>query len=137
MRHFFRRKRFLIAARFHLPFQNRRKKPYDKWAAYGQSKSANSLFAVELDKRRQRHGIRAFAAHPGGILTDLGRYMTEEDFAAFGIYRENGVLKGPEWLKTIEQGAATTVWCAVSPQLNNKGGVYWRRLRHRGDCPRR
>jgi len=103
---------------------NFNRRPYDKWAAYGQSKSANSLFAVELDKRGQEHGIRAFAAHPGGILTDLGRYMTEEDFKPFGIYRENGVLKGPEWLKNIEQGAATTVWCAVSPQLNNKGGVY-------------
>jgi len=60
----------------------------------------------------------------GGILTDLARYLMEEDFKAFGIYRENGVLKGPDWLKNIEQGAATTVWCAVSPQLNNKGGVY-------------
>jgi NAD(P)-dependent dehydrogenase (short-subunit alcohol dehydrogenase family) len=50
--------------------------------------------------------------------------LTEEDFKAFGIYRENGVLKGPEWLKSVEQGAATTVWCAVSPQLNHKGGVY-------------
>src|SRR3984893_18557750 len=48
-------------------FNNR---PYDKWAAYGQSKSANSLFAVELDKRGQEYGIRAFAVHPGGILTD-------------------------------------------------------------------
>jgi len=103
---------------------NFNQRPYDKWAAYGQSKSANSLFAVELDKRGQEHGIRAFAVHPGGILTDLARYLTDEDFKAFGIYRENGVLKGPEWLKNIEQGAATTVWCAVSPQLNNKGGVY-------------
>jgi NAD(P)-dependent dehydrogenase (short-subunit alcohol dehydrogenase family) len=103
---------------------NFNQRPYDKWTAYGQSKSANSLFAVELDKRGQRHGIRAFAAHPGGILTDLARYLTDEDFQAFGIYRENGVLKGPEWLKNIEQGAATTVWCAVSPQLDNKGGVY-------------
>jgi NAD(P)-dependent dehydrogenase (short-subunit alcohol dehydrogenase family) len=103
---------------------NFNQRPYDKWAAYGQSKSANSLFAVELDKRGQEHGIRAFAVHPGGILTELARYLTDEDFKAFGIYRENGVLKGPEWLKNIEQGAATTVWCAVSPQLNNKGGVY-------------
>jgi hypothetical protein len=63
-------------------------------------------------------------AEEGGILTILARYMTGEDFKAFGIYRENGVLKGPEWLKNIEQGAATTIWCAVSPQLNNKGGVY-------------
>ena len=103
---------------------NFNQRPYDKWAAYGQSKSANSLFAVELDKRGQEHGIRAFAVHPGGILTELARYLTDEDFKAFGIYRENGVLKGPEWLKNIEQGAATTVWCAVSPQLDNKGGVY-------------
>ena len=103
---------------------NFNQRPYDKWAAYGQSKSANSLFAVELDKRGQEHGIRAFAVHPGGILTELARYLTDEDFKAFGIYRENGVLKGPEWLKNMEQGAATTVWCAVSPQLNNKGGVY-------------
>jgi len=103
---------------------NFNQRPYDKWAAYGQSKSANSLFAVELDKRGQEHGIRAFAVHPGGILTDLGRYLTDDDFKAFGIYRENGILKGPDWLKNIEQGAATTVWCAVSPQLNDKGGVY-------------
>jgi hypothetical protein len=58
------------------------------------------------------------------LITDLAHYLTEEDFKGFGIYRENGVLKGPEWLKNIEQGAATTVWCAGSPQLNNKGGVY-------------
>ena len=77
------------------------------------------------DKRGQQHGIRAFAAHPGGIVTDLIRYMTDEESSAWGIYRENGVAKTvPERFKTIEQGAATTVWCAVSPQLNNKGGVY-------------
>jgi NAD(P)-dependent dehydrogenase (short-subunit alcohol dehydrogenase family) len=103
---------------------NFNQRPYNKWAAYGQSKSANSLFAVELDKRGEEHGIHAFAVHPGGILTDLARYLTDEDFKAFGVYRENGVLKGPDWLKNIEQGAATTVWCAVSPQLNSKGGVY-------------
>jgi NAD(P)-dependent dehydrogenase (short-subunit alcohol dehydrogenase family) len=106
------------------------KRPYDKWLAYGQSKSANSLFAVELDKRGQAHGIRAFAVHPGGILTDLLRYMTDEELNAYGIHRENGVAKVPDVTKTperfknIEQGAATTVWCAVSPQLNGKGGVY-------------
>jgi NAD(P)-dependent dehydrogenase (short-subunit alcohol dehydrogenase family) len=103
---------------------NFNQRPYDKWAAYGQSKSANSLFAVELDKRGQEHGIRAFAVHPGGILTDLVRYMTEEELNGFGIYRENGVAKLPDRFKTIEQGAATTVWCAASPQLDNKGGVY-------------
>jgi NAD(P)-dependent dehydrogenase (short-subunit alcohol dehydrogenase family) len=103
---------------------------YDKWAAYGQSKSANSLFAVALDKRGQQHGIRAFAVHPGGILTDLVRYMTDEELSAYGIHRENGVAripdasKVPERFKTIEQGAATTVWAAVSLQLNGQGGVY-------------
>jgi NAD(P)-dependent dehydrogenase (short-subunit alcohol dehydrogenase family) len=106
------------------------KRPYDKWAAYGQSKSANSLFAVELDKRGQEHGIRAFAVHPGGILTDLLRYMTDEELRPYGIYRVHGVItipdvsKVPERFKTVEQGAATTIWAAVSPQLNGKGGVY-------------
>jgi NAD(P)-dependent dehydrogenase (short-subunit alcohol dehydrogenase family) len=105
-------------------------KPYDKWVAYAQSKSANALFAAELDKRGKERGIRAFAVHPGGILTDLSRYMTEEELGAYGVVRENGVLKipditkVPERFKTIEQGAATTIWAAVSPQLNGKGGVY-------------
>jgi NAD(P)-dependent dehydrogenase (short-subunit alcohol dehydrogenase family) len=109
---------------------NFNKRPYDKWAAYGQSKSANSLFAVELDKRGQKDGVRAFSVHPGGILTDLLKYMTDEELSAYGIYRENGVAKVPdvtkvpERFKTIEEGAATTIWCAVSPQLNGKGGVY-------------
>jgi NAD(P)-dependent dehydrogenase (short-subunit alcohol dehydrogenase family) len=116
-------------------FNNR---PYDKRAAYGQSKSANSLFAVEVDKRGQKHGIRAFAVHPGGILTDLLKYMTDEELSAYGIYRENGIPKVPDvadgWsttttgvperFKTVEQGAATTIWAAVSPQLHDKGGVY-------------
>jgi NAD(P)-dependent dehydrogenase (short-subunit alcohol dehydrogenase family) len=109
---------------------NFNKRPYDKWAAYGQSKSANSLFAVELDKRGQKDGVRAFAVHPGGILTDLLKYMTDEELSVYGIYRENGVAKVPdiskvpERFKTIEEGAATTIWCAVSPQLIGKGGVY-------------
>jgi NAD(P)-dependent dehydrogenase (short-subunit alcohol dehydrogenase family) len=99
-------------------------RPYDKWAAYGQSKTANSLFTVELDRRGKEHGIRAFAVHPGGIITDLVRYMTDEEMKDLGIYRENGVIKGPPGIKSVEQGAATTVWCAVSQQLNGKGGVY-------------
>ena len=109
---------------------NFERRPYDKWAAYGQSKSANSLFAVELDKRGQKHGVRAFAVHPGGILTDLLKYMTDEELSRYGIHRENGVVKipdvtkVPERFKTVEEGAATTIWCAVSAQLNGKGGVY-------------
>ncbi|MZQ86428.1 SDR family NAD(P)-dependent oxidoreductase [Paenibacillus sp. 5J-6] len=86
---------------------------YDKWKAYGQSKSANALFAVALDKRGQAHGVRAFSVHPGRIMTDLVRFMSDEEKVA-----ANGVFK------TAEQGAATSVWCATSAQLNGKGGVY-------------
>lgn len=89
---------------------------YDKWKAYGQSKTANSLFAVALDKRGEAYGIRAFSVHPGGIYTDLLRYLPAEELAA---------LEGTSGaLKTTEQGAATSVWCATSPQLEGKGGVY-------------
>ncbi|HEX4538072.1 MAG TPA: SDR family NAD(P)-dependent oxidoreductase [Candidatus Acidoferrum sp.] len=109
---------------------NFKKRTYDKWVACGQSKSANSLFAVELDKRGQKHGIRAFCRASGGILADLLKYMTDEELSAHGIYRENGVAKvpdvtkAPERLKIVEEGAATTISAAVSPQLNGKGGVY-------------
>jgi NAD(P)-dependent dehydrogenase (short-subunit alcohol dehydrogenase family) len=69
-----------------------------------------------LDKRGKPHNIRAFSVHPGGIFTDLIRYLPEAELAA--------LQAGGEVLKTTEQGAATSVWCAVSPQLDGKGGVY-------------
>jgi len=100
------------------------RRPYDRWAAYGQSKSANSLFAVELDRRGRGHGVRAFAVHPGGILTELARHMTDEELSAYGVVREGETLRVPSGYKTVEQGAATSVWCAVSPALDGKGGVY-------------
>jgi len=96
--------------------------PYDKWEAYGRAKSANSLFAIGLDKRGQSHGVRAFAVHPGGIMTDLQRYMPEEEKRAMGWIDEAGNVS--ERFKTPAQGAATSVWCAVSPQLDGMGGVY-------------
>jgi NAD(P)-dependent dehydrogenase (short-subunit alcohol dehydrogenase family) len=100
-------------------------RPYDKAAAYGQSKTANSLFSVELDRRGQRDGVRAFAVHPGGILTDLVRYLTDDELKAWGIVREDGILKAPSTgYKSLAQGAATTMWCALSPQLAGNGGVY-------------
>jgi NAD(P)-dependent dehydrogenase (short-subunit alcohol dehydrogenase family) len=100
-------------------------RPYDKAAAYGQSKTANSLFSVELDRRGKRHGVRAFAVHPGGILTDLVRYLTDDELKAWGIFRQEGVLEAPSsGFKSLAQGAATTLWCSVSPQLAGKGGVY-------------
>jgi NAD(P)-dependent dehydrogenase (short-subunit alcohol dehydrogenase family) len=104
---------------------NFQRRAYDKWAAYGQSKSANSLFAVELDRKGREQGVRAFAVHPGGILTELIRHMTDAELAAYGIVREGGGLRAPATgFKTVAQGAATSVWCAVSPALDGRGGVY-------------
>jgi len=95
---------------------------YDKWESYGRAKSANSLFAVGLDKRGATHGVRAFAVHPGGIMTDLQRFMPDEEKRAMGWIDDQGRIN--ERFKTTEQGAATSVWCAVSPQLEGMGGVY-------------
>lgn len=101
-------------------------RPYDKWTAYGQSKTANALFAVALDKRGRSHGVRAFSLHPGQILTDLGRHLTAAEVAVFDVMDEHGKQRlDPEsGLKTLEQGAATGLWCATSPLLDNEGGVY-------------
>jgi NAD(P)-dependent dehydrogenase (short-subunit alcohol dehydrogenase family) len=96
--------------------------PYDKWLAYGQSKTANSLFALHLDKLGQDAGVRAFAVHPGGIMTPLQRHLSQEEMQASGWIDEHGNPRVR--FKTPEQGAATTVWCATSPQLDGKGGVY-------------
>jgi NAD(P)-dependent dehydrogenase (short-subunit alcohol dehydrogenase family) len=96
------------------------KRPYDKWQAYGQSKSANALFAVALDARGAPRGVRVFAVHPGAIHTELTRSLSEEEMRV--------LLASPRiqktTFKTVEQGAATTVWCATSPQLDGMGGVY-------------
>jgi NAD(P)-dependent dehydrogenase (short-subunit alcohol dehydrogenase family) len=103
-------------------FNNR---PYNKWVAYGQSKTANSLFAVHLDELGKRDGIRAFALHPGRILTtNLGRHMSEEEVANTANAKPNDSRFPPSFVKTVEQGAATTVWCATSQTLDGKGGVY-------------
>lgn len=100
------------------------RRAYDKWAAYGQSKTANILFALGLDERGLRHGIRAFSLHPGRIIdTNLKRHLNTDDLRAFGLIDEQGELNYAG-CKTIAQGAATTVWCAASPQLQGMGGVY-------------
>jgi len=95
---------------------------YDKWEAYGRAKSANSLFAIGLDARAAAHDVRAFAVHPGGIMTDLQRFMPIEEKRAMGWIDAEGRVN--ERFKTPEQGAATSVWCATSPALDGKGGVY-------------
>ncbi|WP_322012789.1 oxidoreductase [Paraburkholderia sp. J12] len=106
---------------------NFERRPYTPWAAYGQSKTANILFAVALDQREKSHGIRAFSLHPGAIAdTGLGKYVSHEQLVAAGILDEQGkpVRDPAKQLKTVEQGAATQVWCATSPQLADMGGVY-------------
>ena len=97
---------------------------YEKWAAYGQAKTANSLFAVQLDKLGADVGVRAFAVHPGGILTPLQRFLPQEEMQAMGWIDENGDPRPGITFKTTEQGAATSVWAATSPQLEGMGGVY-------------
>ncbi|HEY5183455.1 MAG TPA: SDR family NAD(P)-dependent oxidoreductase [Actinomycetes bacterium] len=99
-----------------------RSEPYDKWQAYGQSKTANSLFAVHLDSLGATESVRAFAVHPGGIMTPLQRHMPREEMVALGWMDEHGNVR--EGFKTPEQGAATAVWAATAPTFEGLGGVY-------------
>jgi NAD(P)-dependent dehydrogenase (short-subunit alcohol dehydrogenase family) len=94
------------------------RRPYEKWAAYGQSKTANVLFAVGLEQRLGARGIHAFALHPGAIPTELGRHLQAEDFE-FLRSRNRGMQ-----FKTVESGSATSVFAATAPELDGKGGVY-------------
>jgi NAD(P)-dependent dehydrogenase (short-subunit alcohol dehydrogenase family) len=106
---------------------NFERRAYDPFKAYGQSKTANILFAVGLDGRGKDEGIRAFALHPGGIAgTNLGTHVGLEMLKKTGFVDENNrpVVDLSRDLKSVPQGAATHVWCAVSPQLDGKGGVY-------------
>lgn len=95
---------------------------YDKWLAYGQAKSANALFALQLDKLGAPYGVRAFAVHPGGIATPLQRHLTMDEQKAMGWYDEAGNLN--PMFKSPAEGAATATWCATSPLLDGMGGVY-------------
>jgi NAD(P)-dependent dehydrogenase (short-subunit alcohol dehydrogenase family) len=101
--------------------------PYTEFGAYGRSKTANILFAVEFDRRHRASGVRATAVHPGGIQTELGRYMTDEvrDGLVKSINATNQAAGAPafEW-KTIPQGAATSVWAGVVAPADEVGGLY-------------
>jgi len=99
---------------------------YDKWQAYGQSKTADSLFAIALDQRIKDSGIRAFSVHPGGIMTPLQRHLDLEEMVALGWLGKDGQPSemAAAMFKTPSQGATTTLWAATSPQLDNIGGVY-------------
>jgi NAD(P)-dependent dehydrogenase (short-subunit alcohol dehydrogenase family) len=105
---------------------NFERRPYDRWSAYGQSKTANVLFAVAADALGKAEGIRAFALHPGSILTGLAKHLSREELELAGVVDSEGrpVLDPARNLKSPAQGAATSVWCATSPLLEGLGGVY-------------
>ncbi|CAN5252208.1 SDR family NAD(P)-dependent oxidoreductase [soil metagenome] len=105
---------------------NFERRAYDRWASYAQSKTANALFAVGLDALGKPDGVRAFSVHPGTIMTDFSRNATKEELRSFGIYDAEGnlIIDPVSGAKTVQQGTATIVWCAVSPQLDGLGGVY-------------
>jgi NAD(P)-dependent dehydrogenase (short-subunit alcohol dehydrogenase family) len=100
--------------------------PYTEFGAYGRSKTANALFAVEFDRRHRENGIRATAVHPGGIQTELGRYMTaavrESLMASINASQPPGA-PAFKW-KSIPQGAATSVWAGVVAAPEQVGGRY-------------
>jgi NAD(P)-dependent dehydrogenase (short-subunit alcohol dehydrogenase family) len=101
--------------------------PYTEFGAYGRSKTANILFAVEFDRRHKSEGVRATAVHPGGIQTELGRHMTPElrQNMIKSIDEANKAAGAPafQW-KTIPQGAATTVWSGFVASADTVGGKY-------------
>ena len=98
-------------------YQNR---DYDALRAYGQSKTANIWFTLELARRWSDRGVTSFAVHPGGIQTELGRNLEPEVAKRF----EQLLKDQPDIWKTIPQGAATSCWAATSPDLNGKTGLY-------------
>jgi NAD(P)-dependent dehydrogenase (short-subunit alcohol dehydrogenase family) len=94
---------------------------YEPWVAYGRSKTANALFGVEADRRLRERGAHAFSLHPGGIMTELGRHLTEE---TIGTLTASIPADQPMEWKTVPQGAATTVWALTAPELEAHGGAY-------------
>ncbi len=95
---------------------------YEKWAGYGQAKTANALFAVGFNRRFKEQGVTANAVMPGGILTPLQRHLPIEEQRAMGWLDEND--KAVTGFKTTEQGASTSVWAAVGAELEGFGGLY-------------
>ena len=104
-------------------FQNN---PYDKWMAYGQSKTASSLIAIEFHRRMVDKGVSGYSVHPGGILTPLQRHLQKEEMVALGWMDEDGSPSemAKNFFKTTSQGASTTIWCATSSSLDEIGGVF-------------
>jgi NAD(P)-dependent dehydrogenase (short-subunit alcohol dehydrogenase family) len=100
--------------------------PYTEFGAYGRSKTANALFAVEFDRRHKTRGVRAIAVHPGGIQTELGRHMTPELIQQMmtNINQSRPAGAPPFEFKTIPQGAATSVWAGFVASADEIGGRY-------------
>ena len=100
--------------------------PYDKWMAYGQSKTASSLIAIEFQKKMKDKGVNGYSVHPGGIITPLQRHLQKDEMVALGWMKEDGSPSdlAKNFFKTPSQGASTTLWCATSHQLNDIGGVF-------------
>jgi len=104
------------------------RRPYDKWQAYGQAKTANIWHALELDRRLAGSGVRALAIHPGMIVTELGRHLTNDDRKTMlervaAAAKRGGGEPPPRW-KQPAQGAATQAWAATAPELAGRGGLY-------------
>lgn len=95
------------------------KRSYNKWGSYGQSKTANILHVVELERRLGQRGVHAYAVHPGVIETELSRHMDQADFDML-VSRAGGNLK----TKSVAAGAATSVYAATAPELERRGGLY-------------
>jgi len=100
-----------------IPFERR---AYDKWLGYGQAKTANVLLAVELERRLGDRDVHAYAVHPGVIATDLARHLVPEDYEMMRKRAPGGQLK----LKSVEAGAATSVYAATAPELEGCGALY-------------
>jgi NAD(P)-dependent dehydrogenase (short-subunit alcohol dehydrogenase family) len=109
---------------------NWERRDYDKFVAYGAAKTANILHAIEADRRLRELGIHAYAVHPGTVATSLARYMSRDDFSDLRkLVVDNSTLRGETTngrldFSTPEQGAATQVWAAVSPELADRGALY-------------
>jgi NAD(P)-dependent dehydrogenase (short-subunit alcohol dehydrogenase family) len=96
------------------------RRPYEKWSAYGQSKTANVLLAAELERRLAARGVHANALHPGVIFTDLARHLVPEDLEFLKKRAPGGAMR----TKSVAAGAATAVWAATAPELEGRGGLY-------------
>jgi NAD(P)-dependent dehydrogenase (short-subunit alcohol dehydrogenase family) len=109
---------------------NWEKREYDKFVAYGSSKTANILHAIEADRRLRDLGIRAYAVHPGTVATSLARYMSRSDFSQLRTFvaarseAHGEPSDGHLDFVMPEHGAATQVWAAVSPELADRGALY-------------